>query len=85
MSTFSKNDIITELKSAFLIFPRGIEHYVQNQLLMDIAYFKRTPSPLSLRGIEHHVDLVFYPSKACELLPDIVLYTSMQPGGLLVI
>ena len=49
---FFQNDIITELKSAFLIFPRGIEHYVQNQLLMDIAYFKRTPS---VRGIEHPV------------------------------
>jgi len=52
MSIFSQNGIITELKSAFLIFPRGIEHYVQNQLLMDIAYFKRTPS---VRGIEHPV------------------------------
>lgn len=84
MSIFFHIDFITELKSAFLIFLRGIEHYVQNQLELDIACFKTTPSPLSFRGIEHHVDLVFYPSEACELLLDIVVYTSTQPGGLLV-
>ena len=75
MSIFFHFDFITELKSAFLIFLRGIEHYVQSQLEPDIACFKTTPSPLSFRGIEHHVDLVFYPSEACELLLDIVLYT----------
>ena len=44
MSIFFHFDFITELKSAFLIFLRGIEHYVQNQLEPDIACFKTTPS-----------------------------------------